>query len=86
MPWEVNITHSSLETIALLTEELLDFVVTSILVSKMEQEMLLSSETNGTAQCEWTAKPPEPPKQSSYISIIEQVILIYYDIIISNEY
>lgn len=32
MPSEVNITHSSLETTALLPDQLLDFVVTSVLV------------------------------------------------------
>lgn len=70
MPSEVSITRSSLDTTALLTDQLLDFVVTPILVSKMEWELLLGSETNGTAQCRYTAKPSDPLKQSSYISII----------------
>lgn len=50
MPSEVNITHSSLETTALLTDQLPDFVVvTSVLVSEMEGELLLGSETKSMA-------------------------------------
>lgn len=50
MPSEVNITHSILETTALLTDQLPDFVVfTSVLVSEMERELLLGSETKSTA-------------------------------------
>lgn len=70
MPSEVNITHSSLETTALLADQLPDFVVTSTSGSKTKRELLLGSEPNGTAQPGCTAKPSDPSKQSSYISII----------------
>jgi len=48
MPSEVNITYSSLESTALLTDQLLDFVVTSILVRKMGWELFLCSKTIST--------------------------------------